>query len=131
MSDDQLFTGDGDNVDEASAPANEREYVLWMALSHAPYPPRTGRALADLYDQRLSWSDVDWLRDYNGWYQTERLKAMKDSPMGTQSYQLFRKDEENRLLRDLLRKAYSALDNTQLMQDIATTLARLEGDIDY
>lgn len=117
---------DSDSDKAATPPANEREYVLWQALQQAPYPLFSGSALSNLYDQRLNWDGVDWLRDYSYWYQTTRLTALKDAPLGSLGYQLLGREQENKLLRDLLRKAYAALDNTPLMQDIAATLARLE-----
>lgn len=118
-------------VTPADAPQDEREYILWHALQLVPYPRYHGDGFANLYGKPIAWGDIDWHRDYGRWYHGQRLAAMKNTVPGPMVKQLMSMQQENEQLRELLRRAREALDNTRIIQDIDDCLGSLVEDIDY
>ena len=121
----------GTKKSPTDAPQHEREYILWHALQLVPYPRYHGDNFTNLYGKPIAWGDIDWLREYERWYNVQRLAAMKTAAPGPMTKQLMQMEQENEHLRELLRRAREALDNTRIIQDIDDCLGSLVENIDY
>lgn len=119
------------NSDPAQQPpTDQREYILWRALQHAPYPIYRGREAQGSYGHPMGWREIDWLREYEMWHSTWRTNAMKEVYPGALMQQMVRLQQENDRLRTTLIAARDGLDQTRLMQQIDEVLGSLLNDVD-